>query len=88
MSTVLLLVLFIALVLPLGRALVRYVESASERQALPPPCTPEEFRALRDEVRVLAERVDKVREDTDFLTRLLEERPARRAIPNAGDGES
>ncbi|MFQ5889367.1 MAG: hypothetical protein ACE5JR_04865 [Gemmatimonadota bacterium] len=83
MSSAFLWLLLFLFLLPLGRAVVRYLESSAERKALPPaPCTPEEYRELREQVQILAGRVDKLREDNEFLTRLLEERPASRAIAN------
>ena len=79
-----LLVAFFAVLLPLGRALVRRVEDGDDRR-LEPGDRPagdegvpsaQEIAALRRQVAQLAERVEAIGEEQDFLVRLLEERPA------------
>ncbi|HKK27085.1 MAG TPA: hypothetical protein VKB18_03310 [Gemmatimonadota bacterium] len=77
------LIAFFAVLLPLGRALVRRVEDPDDRRiesgdrsstAGTAP-SGQEITELRRQVARLSERVDKLGEEQDFLVRLLEERP-------------
>jgi len=78
------LVAFFAVLLPLGRALVRRVEDADDRR-LPggdgtkrdgDVASAQEIAELRRQVSQLSERLEAIGEEQDFLVRLLEERPA------------
>lgn len=68
---------------PIGRALARRLEG-------PEPVAPElkelakKVELLEAEVDDLTRNVDSLREDNAFLTRLIEDAPARRPLPPAG----
>jgi hypothetical protein len=89
------LVMFFAVLLPLGRALVRRldqkpgrVESAGARETLEDGAPREEIEGLRRQVAELTDRLDRMAEEQDFLVRLLEERPALRAPEPEGKRSS
>lgn len=89
------LITFFAVLLPLGRALVRRledghrpVESGGSSDAIQPGAPREDVESLRREVAELADRVDRMAEEQDFLVRLLEERPALRPPEPEGERSS
>lgn len=78
------LIAFFAVLLPLGRAMVRRVEDSEGRRIeggngsdrVGDASSTQEIAELRRQVARLSERVEKLGEEQDFLVRLLEERPA------------
>ncbi len=87
------LITFFAVLLPLGRALVRRIDDRPRRRVEPDgprdtvaAGTPRgEIEDLRRAVAELTDRVDRMAEEQDFLVKLLEERPALRPPPSEGE---
>lgn len=72
-----LIVLVFAVVVPIGKAIARLIESKAERPSLAGDGeAAERFQALERQVRYLTEQVAGLQENQEFLTRLLEGRPS------------
>jgi hypothetical protein len=89
------LITFFAVLLPLGRALVRRLEHGPRRverdgphEAMPSGMSSADIEGLRRQVAELTDRVDRMAEEQDFLVRLLEERPALQAPKPEGERSS
>jgi hypothetical protein len=89
------LVMFFAVLLPLGRGLVRRLDDGPRRvetegptEAIPPGVPREDIESLRRQVAELTDRVERMAEEQDFLVRLLEERPALQAPKPEGERSS
>jgi hypothetical protein len=94
-ADLIILITFFAVLLPLGRALVRRledsprrVESDEPREAMPSGTSGADIDGLRRQVAELTDRVDRMAEEQDFLVRLLEERPALQAPKPEGERSS
>ena len=86
MSTFVLIILLFFVVVPIGQAIAKAIETKSERPPL--PVEPEQagrLEELEKQVAFLLEQVQGLHENQEFLTRLLEERPP--AIPSAQSEE-
>jgi len=75
MSFIWIILLFFVLI-PIGQAVAHFITSKADEKQLPQGASPDELRELEGQVRYLAERVEELTENQDFLTRLLEARPA------------
>jgi len=74
------LMLVILVLVPIGRAVARYVTAKTERLSdAPAPAAPEELQDLQEQVERLGERVARLTEQQRFLTRLLESPPSQEA---------
>jgi len=81
-----LIILVFFVVVPIGQAIAKAIETKGTRPSLPPE--PEQggrLEELERQVMYLVERVDGLQEDQEFLTRLLESKPA--GIPPAHSKE-
>ena len=95
LEEIIVLVVFFAVVLPLGRALVRRVESGGRRpersggtDPVTGPVPTAELESLRRQLAELSDRVERLGEEQDFLVRLLEERPSLMAPKPEGKRSS
>ncbi len=90
--TFILAILFIMFVLgPIARAIAVSIEKSGEKRALQARALDsDQLLALGEELRLLAERVDRLSEEQSFLLRVMEKEPKRlqepvRAAPPAGE---
>jgi hypothetical protein len=76
-STLVLIILLFFVVVPIGQAVAKAIETRSTRPPLPKePEQAGRLEELEQQVLYLAEQVEGIQENQDFLTRLLEHRPA------------
>jgi hypothetical protein len=73
MSTFVLIVLLIFVAIPIGQAIASLIASKAERRELPEEWK-EHIGVLEVQIRALTEDVQALRENQEFLTRLLEGR--------------
>ena len=86
MSTLVLIILLFFVVVPIGQAVAKAIESRSTRPPLPKePEQAGRLEELERQVMYLVEQVEGIQENQDFLTHLLENRPS--SIPPAHSKE-
>jgi len=81
-----LIILLFFVVVPIGQAVAKAIETKAARPPLPPePEQAGRLEELERQVTYLMEQVEGIQENQEFLTRLLENRPA--SIPPAHSKE-
>jgi hypothetical protein len=81
-----LIILVFFVVVPIGQAIAKAIETKATRDALPrEPEQAGRLEELERQVMYLVEQVEGIQENQDFLTRLLEHRPT--SIPPAHSEE-
>ncbi|NNK48132.1 MAG: hypothetical protein HKP01_04605 [Gemmatimonadetes bacterium] len=86
MNFFVLIILVFFVVVPIGQAIAKAIETKATREALPKePEQAGRLEELERQVLYLVEQVEGIQENQDFLTRLLEDRPA--SIPPAHSEE-
>ena len=86
MSTLVLIILLFFVVVPIGQAVAKSIETRSTRPPLPKePEQAGRLEELERQVLYLAEQVEGIHENQEFLTHLLETRPS--SIPPAHSKE-
>lgn len=77
MNFFVLIILVFFVVVPIGQAIAKAIETKAAREALPKePEQAGRLEELEQQVMYLVEQVEGIQENQDFLTRLLEHRPA------------
>jgi uncharacterized membrane protein YccC len=72
-----LIILVFFVVVPIGQAIAKAIETKAAREALPKePEQAGRLEELEQQVMYLVEQLEVIQENQDFLTRLLEHRPA------------
>lgn len=86
MNALVLIVLLFFVVVPIGQAIAKAIETRSTRPPLPKePESAGRLEELERQVLYLAEQVEGIHENQEFLTHLLENRPS--SIPPAHSKE-
>jgi len=81
-----LIILVFFVIVPIGQAIAKAIETKAAREALPKePEQAGRLEQLERQVTYLVEQVEGIQENQDFLTRLLENRPT--SIPPAHSKE-
>ena len=76
MNFFVLIILVFFVVVPIGQAIAKAIETKAAREALPKePEQTGRLEELEQQVMYLVEQVEGIQENQDFLTRLLEHRP-------------
>lgn len=70
-----------------GEVVSKYLEGSGATRPSLDPAGRAEMERLREQVDVLAERVDRLTEEQRFLTRLLEQRPGAASLPEGDETE-
>ena len=81
MNFFVLIVLLFFVAIPIGQAVAKLIEARAETRPLP-PADAERMRRLEGRVRELTERVDRLSDEQEFMTRLLERRAGRGLPPH------
>ncbi len=86
MNFFVLIILLFFVVVPIGQAIAKAIETKAARESLPrEPEQAGRLEELERQVMVLVEQVEGLHENQEFLTRLLENRP--KSIPPAHSEE-
>ena len=86
MNFFVLMILLFFVIVPIGQAVAKAIETKAERPPLPPePEQAGRLDELERQVMYLVEQVEGIQENQEFLTRLLENRPM--SIPPAHSEE-
>ena len=88
MNFFVLIILVFFVVVPIGQAIAKAIETKATRDALPKePEQAGRLEELERQVLYLVEQVEGIQENQDFLTRLLENRPTKSSPPAHSEEE-